>query len=88
MDSEEGRPDGQGVSIKEQLTEEGRDARRSLMKREKYWANNVSLGNTVTNSKGVTLVILKNKPACLSKKKNLSPMSKAKGEASRNQFMK
>ena len=33
---------------REQLTEEGREAGRSLMKREKYRANNGSLGNTLT----------------------------------------
>ena len=56
--------------------------------REKYRAKNGSLRNTSTNSKGVAYMILVNHRSAPIRKKRLSPTSKARREASRNQFMK
>ena len=55
--------------------------------REKYRAKNGSLWNTSTDSKGVAFVILKNHTSMPIRKKRLSPTSKARREASRNEFM-
>ena len=55
--------------------------------REKYRAENGSLRNTSTDSKGVAFVILKNHTSAPIAKKRLSPTSKARREASRNQFV-
>ena len=68
--------------------EEGRDAGRSLMKREKNKAKNESLWNTLTDSKETTFVILKNHTSVPIRKERLSPTSKARREASRNEFVK
>ena len=57
------------------------------MKREKYMAKNRSLQNTSADSKETTFVILKNHARALVRKKRLSPTSKARREASRNQFV-
>ena len=52
--------------------------------REKYRAKNGSLRNT---SKGTTFVILKNHRSAPVRKERLSPTSKARREASRNEFV-
>ena len=68
--------------------EEGREAGRSLMKREKSTPpENGSLRNTSTDSKGTTFVILINHASAPIRKKRSSPTSKARKEASRNEFM-
>ena len=74
-------------ALREQLTEEGREAGRSLMEREKNRAKNGSLRNTSTDSKGTTFVILINHTSAAVRKERLSPTSKARREASRNQFV-
>ena len=50
-------------------------------------AKNGSLRNTSTDSKGTAFVILKDHTSALIRKKRLSPTSKARREASRNQFV-
>ena len=55
--------------------------------REKYRAKNGSLRNTSTDSKGTTFVILINHTSAPIRKERLSPTSKARREASRNEFM-
>ena len=57
------------------------------MKREKYRAENGSLRNNSTDSKGTTFVILKDHRSAPIRKERLSPTSKARREASRNQFV-
>ena len=57
------------------------------MKREKYRAKSGSLRNTSTDSKGATFVILKNHTSAPIRKERLSPTSKARREASRNEFI-
>ena len=66
--------------------EEGREG-RSLMNREKNRAKNGSLRNTSTDSKGAAFVILKNHRSAPIRKERLSPTSKARREASRNEFV-
>ena len=56
-------------------------------KREKNRARNGSLRNTTTDSKGTAFVILINNASTPVRKKRLSPTSKARREASRNEFM-
>ena len=73
---------------REQLTEEGREAGKSLMKREKSTGPRTdSCGNTSTDSKGTTFVILINHTSMPIKTERLSPTSKARREASRNEFV-
>ena len=55
--------------------------------REKYRAKNGSLRNTSTDSKGTTFVILTNHASAPIRKERLSPTSKARREASRNEFV-
>ena len=50
-------------------------------------AKNGSLRNTSTDSKEATFVILINHASAPIRKERLSPMSKAKREASRNEFV-
>ena len=64
--------------------EEGREAGRSMMKREK---STRFLWNTSTDSKGTTFVILENQASASVRNKRLGPTSKARREASRNEFM-
>ena len=73
-------PNGQVVIQQEQLTAIDE-------KREKYKANNGSLRNTSTDSKEATFVILKNHTSAPIRKKRCSPTSKARREASRNEFV-
>ena len=71
------------------MTEEGREAGRSLIKREreKYSTKNGSLQNTSTVLKGTTFVNLKNHASPPVRKDRLSPTSKPRREASRNKFV-
>ena len=55
--------------------------------REKYRAKNGSLRNTSTDSKGTAFVILIDHRSMPIRKERLSPSSKARREASRNEFM-
>ena len=83
-----GGPNGQIVRVKR--TADGRRQRsRKIIneEREKYRAKNGSLRNTSTDSKETTFVILINHRSAPIRKKRLSPTSKARGEASRNQFV-
>ena len=57
------------------------------MKREKYRAKNGSLRNTSTDSKGAAFMILINHRNTPIRKDRLSPTSKARREASRNEFV-
>ena len=56
-------------------------------KREKFRAQNGSLRNISTDPKGATFVILKNQASTLIIKERSSPTSKARTEASRNEFV-
>ena len=56
--------------------------------REKYRAKNGSLRYTSTDSKGATFMILINHASAPVRKERLSPTSKARREASRNEFVK
>ena len=55
--------------------------------REKYRANNGSLRNISTDSKGTTFEILINQASAPIRKERLSPSSKARREASRIKFV-
>ena len=80
-----GRPNGQIVSV-----ERAADVRtRKIIneERKKYGAKNGSLRNTSTDSKETTFVTLINHTSAPIRKERLSPTSKAKREASRNEFM-
>ena len=57
------------------------------MKKEKYRDKNGSLWNTSTDLKGANLVILLNHASASIRKERLSPTSKARRKASRNEFM-
>ena len=80
-------PNGQIVSVKRAADWRGREAGRSLMKREKYRAKSGFLQNTSTDLKGANLVILISHASAPVREKRLSPTSKARREASRNEFM-
>ena len=84
-----GGPNGQIVSIK-RAADGRRQRSRKIMneEREKYRAKNESLRNNSTDSKGTAFVILKDHTSAPIRKERLSPTSKARTEASRNQFMK
>ena len=81
------RPKGQIVSVKK-ATDGRRQRSRKIIdiQREKYWAKNGSLRNTSTDSKATAFVILKNHASAPVRKERLSPTSKARREASRNEF--
>ena len=83
-----GGPNGQIVSVRR--TTDGRKQRsRKIIneERKKYRAKNGSLRNTSTNSKGTAFVILINHRSAPIRKERLSPTSKARREASRNEFV-
>ena len=84
----EGGPNGQIVNIK-RAAGVRRQRNREIIdeKREKYRAKNESLRNTLTDSKGVTFVILINHASAPTRKERLSPTSEARREASRNKFV-
>ena len=70
------------------MTEEGKDAGRLLIKKEKSTvAKNKSLQNTSTGSKGTIFVILKNHSSTSVRNERLNPTSKARREDSRNEFV-
>ena len=71
-----------------QPPEENREAKRSVIKREKNTAKNECMRNTSTDSKGTTFVILKNHTSAPDRKERLSPTSKLRSKAIRNKFMK
>ena len=73
-----------------QIVSNGRSQRsRKIIdeEREKYRAKNGSLQNASTDSKGMIFVILINHASTPFRKERLSPTSKARREASRNEFM-
>ena len=83
-----GGPNGHIVSVKR--ADDGRRQRsRKIIdeEREQYRAKNGFLQNTSLDQKGTTFVILKNHSSAPIRKKRLSPTSKARREASRNQFV-
>ena len=80
-----GGPNGQVVGIKRAA--DGRKQRRIDENREKYRAKNESSRSTSTDSKGTTFVILINHVSAPITKERLSPTSKARMEASRNEFV-
>ena len=81
-------PNGQIVSVKRAADGRRQRSRKIINEeREKYRAKNGSLQNTSTDSKGTTFVILIDHTSAPIRKKRLSPTSKARREASRNEFM-
>ena len=85
---EGGGSNGQIVSVKR--TPDGKRQRDWMIineEREKYRAKNRSLRNPSTDSKGTVFVILINHRSAPIRKKGLSPTSKARSEASRNEFV-
>ena len=83
-----GGPNGHIVSLRRAA--DGRRQRCQKMINEyrgKYRAKNGSLRNTSTDSKRTTFVILKKHTSAPIRKKRLSPTSKARREASRNEFV-
>ena len=67
--------------------EEGREVGRSLMKREKRTGPRTDPCRTPRWTRKERLVILKNHTSAPVRKKRLSPMSKARREASRHEFV-
>ena len=83
-----GGPNGQIVSVKRAADGRRQRSRKTTNKeREKYRAKNGSLRNTSMNWKGATFVILMNHASTLIRKERLSPTSKARREASQNEFV-
>ena len=83
-----GGPNGQINSVKRAANGRRKRGREIINEeREKYRANNASFQNTSTDSKGTTFVILINHASSPIRKERLSPTSKARREASRNEFM-
>ena len=83
-----GGPNGQIVSVKR--TADGRRQRGRMIineERKKYRARNGSLRNILTDSKRAIFAILKNHASAPVRKERLSQTSKAKREASRNEFV-
>ena len=84
-----GGPNGQIVSVKRAADGRRQRSRKIIYEeREKYRAKNGSLRNTSTHSKGTTFVILIDHRSTPIRKERLSPTSKARREASRNQLWK
>ena len=81
-------PNGQIVSI-ERAADGRRQRSRKIIneEREKYRAKNRFLRNTSTDSKGTAFVISKNHTSAPIRKERLSPTSKARREASRNELV-
>ena len=83
-----GGPNGQIVSVKRAAVERSQRSRKIFNEeREKYRAKNRSLWNTSTDSKGTAFVILIDHTSLPVRRKRLSPTSKARRKASRNQFV-
>ena len=84
----EGGPNGPIVSIKRAADGRAQRGRKIIYKkREKYRANNGSLQNTSTDSKGATFAILINHASAPVRKERLSPSSKVGRKVSRNEFV-
>ena len=83
-----GGPNGQIVRVKRAADGRRQRGRKIINEeREKYRAETGSLRNTSTDSKETTFVILKNHTSALIRKERLSPTSKARREASQNEFV-
>ena len=83
-----GGPNGQIVSVKRAADRRRQGSRKIIdEEREKYRAKNGSFRNTSTDSKGTAFVIMINHASAPVKKERLSPTSKARREASRNEFV-
>ena len=83
-----GGPNGQIVSVKRAADgRRQRDRKIIYENSEKYRVNNGSLRNISRDSKGTTLVILIDHASAPIRKERLSPTSKARRQASRNEFM-
>ena len=83
-----GGPNGQIVSVKRAADGRRQRSRKIIdEEREKYRAKNGSLRNTSTDSKAATFVILTNHASVPIRKERLSPTSKARRKASRNELM-
>ena len=84
----EGKPNSQIVSVKRAADGRRQRSRKIIdEEREKYRAKNGSLRNTPTDLKETTFVILINHASAPVRKERLSSMSKARREASRNEFV-
>ena len=81
-------PNGQNVNVK-RATDRRRQRSRKIIneEREKYRAKNGSFRNTLTDSEGTAFVILKDHRSMPIRKERWSPTSKARREASRNEFV-
>ena len=87
-DRGEGGLNGQIVSIKRAADGRRQKSREIIdQKRGKYKAKYGSMRNTSTDSKRTTFVILINHASALVTKERLNPMSKARRQASRNEFI-
>ena len=83
-----GGPNDQIISVKRAADGRRQRSRKIINEeREKYRAKNGSLRNTSTDSKGTTFVILINHRSAPIRKERLSPLSKARREASQNEFV-
>ena len=81
-------PNGQIVSVKRTADRRSQRNRKIINEeREKYRAKNGFLRNTSTDSKGAAFVILINHASVPITKERFSPTSKARREASRNEFV-
>ena len=86
-EGEKGQMARSSVSIK-RVPDGRRQRGRKIIgeEREKYRAKNGSLRNTSTDSKATTVILIDHRSAPI-RKERLSPMSKTRREASRNQFV-
>ena len=83
-----GGPNGQIVSVKRAADGRRQRSRKVIEeKREKYRTKNGSLRNTSTDSKEAPFVILINHAIAPIKKERLSRTSKARRQATRNEFV-
>ena len=83
-----GVPNGQIVSLKNAADGRRQRSRKIINEeREKYRAKNGSLRNTLMDSKEVAFVIWMNHASTPIRKERLSPTSKARREASRNELV-
>ena len=81
-------PNGQIVSVKRAADGRRQRSRKIIdEKKENYRAENGSLRNTSTDSKGTTFVILINYANAPVRKERWSPTSEARREASRNEWV-
>ena len=87
-DQGEKGPNGQIISIKRAANRRRQRGQKIINEeRERYRAKNGSLRNTSTNLKGAAFVILMNHRSAPITKERLSPTSKARREASQNEFV-